>query len=93
LLLLGWLIVSGYRNAIAALRRDASDGRLRMAFLTASLIFSLTEAGFKMLSPIWFAFLLAIVGNTSGLQAAAVSEVSEWPVRSVTATRQIKVLQ
>ena len=93
LLLLGWLIVSGYRNAIAALRRDASDGRLRMAFLTASLIFSLTEAGFKMLSPIWFAFLLSIVGNTSGLQAAAVSEVSEWPVRSVTATRQIKVLQ
>ena len=42
---------------------------LRLAFLTAALIFSLTEAGFRMLSPIWFAFLLAIAGNSAGLAA------------------------
>jgi exopolysaccharide production protein ExoQ len=93
LLLLGWLIITGYRNAIAALRRDPSDGRLRLAFLTASLIFSLTEAGFRMLSPIWFAFLLAIVGNSAGLQSANVSDVSEWPARQVTNAKQIRILQ
>jgi O-antigen ligase len=64
LFLLGWLIVSGYRHAFAAFRRDPQEGRLRLAFLTAALIFSLTEAGFRMLTPIWFAFLLAVAGSS-----------------------------
>jgi O-antigen ligase len=68
LLLLGWLIVSGYRKAFTAFRDDASEGRLRLGSLTAALIFSLTEAGFRMLSPIWFVFLLAIAGVSSGSQ-------------------------
>jgi O-antigen ligase len=93
LFLLAWLIITGYSNAITALRRDPSDGRLRMAFFTASLIFSLTEAGFKMLSPIWFAFLLAIIGNTSGLQPAVASQVSEWPVKRAAAVKPIRILQ
>jgi O-antigen ligase len=67
LLLLGWLIVTGYRDAIAAFHSDPREGRLRLAFLTAALIFSLTEAGFRMLTPIWFAFLLAVAGCSCGL--------------------------
>lgn len=93
LLILGWLIISGYRNGVVALRRDANDGRLRLSFLTASLIFSLTEAGFHMLSPIWFAFLLAIAGNTEGLGPRILSEsVAKLAGRGVS-TRQIRVLQ
>jgi O-antigen ligase len=57
--LLGAVIVSGYRRALAELRSDRQDARLRLAFLTATLVFSMTEAGFRMLSPIWLAFLLA----------------------------------
>ena len=65
---LGWLgiaflaglIVTGYRCALTAFRRDPHAGRLRLAFFTAAIIYSLTEAGFRMLSPIWIAFLLAI---------------------------------
>lgn len=60
LFLLSVLIVTGYYRAIVALRRDQDEGALRLALLTAALIFSMTEAGFRMLSPIWFAFLLAI---------------------------------
>jgi exopolysaccharide production protein ExoQ len=64
---LGWfglaflagIIITGYRHAFAALRRNRHAGRLRVAFLTAALIFSMTEAGFRMLSPMWLAFLLA----------------------------------
>jgi O-antigen ligase len=68
LFLLGGLIVTGYRHAIVAFRRDPHDGRLRLAYLAAALIFSLTEAGFRMLGPIWFAFLLAIAGNSAGVR-------------------------
>ncbi|MGC1871367.1 MAG: O-antigen ligase family protein [Acidobacteriaceae bacterium] len=65
---LGWfgvvflagLIGTGYRNTLNVLRRDPHAGRLRVAFFTAAVIYSLTEAGFRMMSPIWIAFLLAI---------------------------------
>jgi exopolysaccharide production protein ExoQ len=93
LFLLGWLIVSGFRNGVIALRRDPHDGRLRLAFLTASLIFSLTEAGFHMLSPIWFAFLLAIAGNTAGLGPRAFSEPAATSRAAAGPARQIRVLQ
>ena len=57
--LLGSVIVSGYRRALAELRSNRQIGRFRLVFLTATLVFSMTEAGFRMLSPIWLAFLLA----------------------------------
>jgi exopolysaccharide production protein ExoQ len=93
LFLLGWLIVSGFRNGVIALRRDPNDGRLRLGYLTASLIFSLTEAGFHMLSPIWFAFLLAIAGNSAGLGPRVFSEPAATSLTGAGPTRQIRVLQ
>jgi len=93
LFLLGWLIVSGYRNGVAALRREPNDGRLRLAYLTAALIFSMTEAGFRMLTPIWFAFLLAIAGNSAGLQPRVLSEAGGVSLGRATPARQIRILQ
>jgi O-antigen ligase len=58
--LLAVVIVTGYRNAIAIFCRDPHAGRVRLAFLTAGLIYSVTEAGFRMGSPTWIAFLLAV---------------------------------
>jgi O-antigen ligase len=60
LALLGTLIVSGYYRGLALYRRDAQAGRLRIAVLTAAVLFGFTEAGFRMLSPDWFGFLLAV---------------------------------
>jgi O-antigen ligase len=60
LTLLGVLIVTGYRNGFALFRRDAQAGRLRISLLTAAAVFAFTEAGFRMLSPDWFGFLLAV---------------------------------
>jgi len=57
--LLAVLIVTGYRNVIVALRRDRHVGGLKLAYFVAAVIYSLTEAGFRMVSPIWFFFLLA----------------------------------
>lgn len=71
---LGWigvvvlavLIVTGYRNVVVAFRRDQESARLGLAFLVAMVVYSLTEAGFRMMSPIWIAFLLttAAVSDT-----------------------------
>jgi O-antigen ligase len=60
LTLLGTMIVTGYRNGLALYRRDAHAGELRISFLTAAVVFAFTEAGFRMLSPDWFGFLLAV---------------------------------
>ena len=59
--LLSVLIVTGYRNVIATLRRDPHTGRLRLAFFVAAITYSFTEAGFRMMSLTWIAFLLAII--------------------------------
>ena len=57
--LLAGIIISGYRNALAVFKRDPQAGRLRLAFFAAGVIYSFTEAGFRMLTPIWVGFLFA----------------------------------
>jgi len=93
LILLGGLIISGYRNATAALRQNLSDGRLRLAFFTAAMIFNLTEAGFRMLTPIWFAFLLAIAGDSTGIPSKMSEEVPVTPLGRAARSGQIRVLR
>lgn len=58
--LLGVLIVSGYRNAVKMSRLDPAGGKIRLAFFLMGIVYSFTEAGFRMLSPIWIAFLLSV---------------------------------
>jgi O-antigen ligase len=66
---LGWvgvallvgLIVTGYRNILTAYHRDRALGSVKLAFFTTGIIYSLTEAGFRMMSPVWLGFLLAII--------------------------------
>jgi len=93
LILLGGLIISGYRNATAALRQNLSDGRLRLAFFTAAMIFNLTEAGFRMLTPIWFAFLLAIAGDSTGILSKMSEEVPVTRLGRAARAGQIRVLR
>jgi O-antigen ligase len=60
LALLGCVIAMGYRNVIAAYRRDPYAGSLRMAFFLAPVINAMTEAAFRMMGPPWIVFLLAV---------------------------------
>jgi exopolysaccharide production protein ExoQ len=57
--LLAALIVAGYRNAIGVFRRDPDAGQIRLAFFLVAVVYSFTEAGFRMMSPVWIAFLWA----------------------------------
>jgi len=64
---LGWcgvmllviVIITGYRNSVIRLRRDSHIGSLKLAYFVAGVIYCFTEAGFRMLSPMWIFFLLA----------------------------------
>lgn len=73
-LLLG-LVVKGYRNVTALLRRNSSLGALMLAFFVAVVIYSLTEAGFRMMSLSWITFLLtAAAAPQAVLQESAVED-------------------
>jgi O-antigen ligase len=63
---LGWIgvalliviVVSGYRNILRMDRRGA--GALCFAYFVVALIYNITEAAFKVMHPLWIAFLFAI---------------------------------
>jgi hypothetical protein len=69
---LGWIgvflivliLISGYRCAANAFRRDPEFGSLMLAYIATSTFYSLTEAGFRMLTPSWSFLLLAVVGSS-----------------------------
>jgi hypothetical protein len=69
---LGWvgvglisvILISGYRAAVAAFRINPSVGSLALAYIIVSALYSITEAGFRSLDPIWVFLLLAIVSST-----------------------------
>ena len=93
LLLLGAVIATGYNHAVNALRLDRHEGRLRLAFVTAVLIFSMTEAGFRMLSPMWLAFLFATSKWPPQLVAAKEMRIPEGVWTSSRQQREFRIIQ
>ena len=73
---LGWLgvglisliLLAGYRSAVAAFRRSPSIGGLMLAYVASAAFYSLTEAGFRTMGPMWIFLLLATV-STRGVNA------------------------
>jgi O-antigen ligase len=69
---LGWvgvgliaaILVSGYARAIKGFRRNPSIGALMLGYIIASAAYSFTEAGFRMMDPVWIFLLLAVVSST-----------------------------
>jgi O-antigen ligase len=69
---LGWmgvtllvlLISAGYRNISRTIRLDPRTGTLWLAYFVTGLVYSLTEAGFRVNSPMWITFLMAIMGSS-----------------------------
>jgi O-antigen ligase len=59
--LIALILMSGYWHAVAAFRRDPGLGGLMLAYVAAAAIYSVTEAGFRLLDPIWIFLLLAVV--------------------------------
>jgi exopolysaccharide production protein ExoQ len=86
--LISFLLLSGYKRSVAAFRLNPSTGSLMLAYIIAAAVYSITEAGFRMLTPIWTFLLLAIV-SASGIAAGIIGgDKPEIPVSHVgTASR------
>ncbi|MDR3727402.1 MAG: hypothetical protein P4K86_10205 [Terracidiphilus sp.] len=93
LIFLGGLMVTGYRDALGAFSRNPHAGSLRLAFFTAALIFSLTEAGFGMMSPIWIAFLLTVTIIPQSLRATDQQRSAEMPLTPIVIPRPSRLLR
>jgi exopolysaccharide production protein ExoQ len=69
------IIAAGYRNAIGLLRRDSHEGSLRLAYFVVGLTYSFTEAGFRIMNPVWIMFVLGATAVPAS--AAAVSAAKD----------------
>jgi exopolysaccharide production protein ExoQ len=74
--LIATILITGFRRAIAAVKRYPSFAGLLVAYVMVSIVYSITEAGFRMLDPIWFYLLLAIVSSNAVLTGIIRPEIA-----------------
>jgi O-antigen ligase len=70
LALIGLMFISGYRNAAATFRGDPAVGSLLLSYIAVAAVYSVTEAGFRMLDPIWIFLLFAVVAASASKRYA-----------------------
>jgi exopolysaccharide production protein ExoQ len=66
--LIALILIDGYRRAIKVFHYDPELGSLFLAYISIGAVYSITEAGFRILCPSWIFLLVAIVG-ASGVTA------------------------
>lgn len=62
--LIATILMTGYQRAVMRLRLDGRTGGLFLAYIVVSAVYCITEAGFRMLNPMWFFLLLGAVGSS-----------------------------
>jgi exopolysaccharide production protein ExoQ len=65
LLLIALLMVTGYKRAASAFKRDPAFGSLLLALVAVAAVYNVTEAGFRNLSPTWIFFLYTVVAASA----------------------------
>ncbi len=61
--LIALVLINGYRRATAAFQRESALGALLVSYVVVAAIYSITEAGFRMLDVIWIFLLLAVAAS------------------------------
>ena len=69
--LIALILISGYRHAVACFRRDPQFGGLLLTYIATCAFYSITEVGFRVLTPSWIFLLLAVV-SASGFSAGLI---------------------
>jgi exopolysaccharide production protein ExoQ len=59
LVLLGFIVVTGYKRVLNVVRRDPEIGCIRLALIVIALAYNCTEAAFKTTHPIWIFLFIA----------------------------------
>jgi exopolysaccharide production protein ExoQ len=67
--LLALILLTAYRRAVAAFRRDPALGGLLVSYVVSLVIYNITEAGFRMMDPSWIFLLFAFVASAKILSA------------------------
>lgn len=80
LLLLTIIMMNGYRRAGRAFQRDPEFGRLILAYLVTTTFYSITEAGFRILTPSWIFLLLAVI-VINGIAAGVIGDKQTWTAK------------
>ncbi|MGD0414459.1 MAG: O-antigen ligase family protein [Terriglobales bacterium] len=66
IVMFGILLVTGYRTVVSAFRRNAEEGKLRLAFFVVAVAYNFAESAFGTLNPVWICFLLAVIAVPGG---------------------------
>ena len=64
--LLAVLLVTGYRTAIGALRRDPESAGFRLALFLVAVTYNFTESAVRIMHPVWICFLLGTIAVPGG---------------------------
>jgi len=82
--LIGLILIDGYRRSVKAFRRDPQLGSLLIAYVLTAIVYSVTEAGFRMMFPMWIFFLLAVIASSvaAGVAAGASPPLNASPDRA-----------
>lgn len=57
------ILFSGYRSASKAFQHDPEVGTLLLACIATGTFYSITEAGFRILTPSWIFLLVGVIGS------------------------------
>jgi exopolysaccharide production protein ExoQ len=96
---LGWIgvallavfLISGYRRITTAVRRMTPAASLRLAFFIVAVAYNFTEAGFKMMHPVWIALLLAAMVVPEAISLADSSPIAHTRVGDFTELKREEV--
>jgi exopolysaccharide production protein ExoQ len=92
--LIGLILLDGYRRSVKAFRREPALGGLLIAYILCATIYSITEAGFRSLDPIWIFFLLAVIEASNiaaGVEKSQSLDASTKRVRELPAQNTLAV--
>ena len=59
------ILITGYRYASRAFQREPELAGLLLACIATATFYSITEAGFRILTPTWIFLLLGVVGSSA----------------------------
>jgi len=65
--LISLILMTSYKQAVAAIRLNPSIGSLTLAYVIVSAVYSITEAGFRSPDPMWIFLLLASVSSSAAI--------------------------
>ena len=74
------ILINGYRYASKAFRLDPEFASLLLACIVTATFYSITEAGFRILTPTWIFLLLGVVGSSAVTRGLLGSQAPPVPI-------------